>query len=182
MLDALSSDHDAITEQLADPSNASHTDAAIIRREQLVIDMVGHFVAEEQYLYPTVRDELSDGTAQADAGFSADREIERQLKSLEDPDLAADRLATIWANIQGEFAAHVTRQHQLFIDLAAVCSPARLAELGDGIAGAEQLAPTRPRAIALESPGANKFISFVEGYVDHVRDYYTKRGVEPTEQ
>jgi Hemerythrin HHE cation binding domain len=182
MLDALSSDHQAITEQLADSANALHTDAAMGRREQLVIDMVGHFVAEEQYLYPTVRDELSDGTALADNGFTADRAIERQLKELEDPDLAADQLVAIWTAIQAEFAAHVARQHQLFIDLATVVSAARLAELGDGIAGAEQLAPTRPRTLALESPGANKFISFVEGYVDHVRDYYAKRGVEPSEQ
>ena len=28
-------------------------------------------------------------------------------------------------------------------------------------------------------PTANKLISFVEGFVDHARDYYTKRGVEP---
>ena len=178
MLDALDSDHRAITEQLADPANATHTDEAMTRREQLVIDMVGHFVAEEQYLYPTVRDQLADGAVRASGGFSADREIEKQLKSLEDPDLGADGLAQIWTAIQHEFADHVSRQQQLFIDLAAVCSPAQLAELGDGIAGAEQLAPTRPRTVALESPGANKFISFVEGYVDHVRDYYAKRGVE----
>ncbi len=151
----------------------------MVRREQLVIDMVGHFVAEEQYLYPTVREQLSDGQARASSGFSADREIEKQLKNLEDPDLSAEGLARIWTAIQREFADHVAKQRQLFIDLAAVCSPAQLAELGDGIAGAEQLAPTRPRTVALESPGANKFISFVEGYVDHVRDYYSKRGVEP---
>ena len=178
MLDALDSDHRAITDLLADPANATHTDQAMNRREQLVIDLVGHFVAEEQYLYPTVREQLSDGPARDHSGFSADREIEKQLKSLEDPDLSTERLAQVWTAIQGEFADHVSRQHQLFIDLAAACSPDQLAQLGDGVAGAEQLAPTRPRTVALESPGANKFISFVEGYVDHVRDYYSKRGVD----
>src|SRR5580704_17774315 len=99
MLDALDSDHRAITELLDDPANAVHTDEAMARREQLVIDMVGHFVAEEQYLYPTVREQLSDGQARATSGFGADREIENQLKALEDADLGADGLAQIWATI-----------------------------------------------------------------------------------
>jgi hypothetical protein len=178
MLDALRSDHRAITEQLASRALAAHSDEALIEREELVILLVRHFVAEEQYLYPTVRDQLVDGRARADAGFVADRAIEGQLRELEDDELRVERLAAIWREVGTEFAHHVSSQEQLFTELATACSPQQLLELGDGIAGSEPLAPTRPRRVVVESPGANKIVSFVEGFVDHARDYYTKRGVE----
>jgi hypothetical protein len=178
MPDALRSDHRAIADLLADPANATQTDEAREAREELVTELVRHFVAEEQYLYPTVRERLADGPERAEAGFDADRGIEEQLKSLEDPDLDLTRLALIWAQLGGNFVDHIDQQNQLFTDLESACSPAELLELGDGIAGAEQLAPTRPRRLALESPGANKLLSFVEGFVDHARDYYSKRGAE----
>jgi hypothetical protein len=178
IIDALRSDHRAITEQLANHALAAHSDEALIEREELVMLLVRHFVAEEQYLYPTVRAELEDGPGRADAGFAADRVIEDQLRQLEDNDLRVEQLATIWRQLGSEFSAHVAGQEQLFGELVTACSPERLLELGDGIAGSEPLAPTRPRRVVVESAGANKLVSFVEGFVDHARDYYTKRGVE----
>jgi hypothetical protein len=178
MPDALRSDHRAIAEQLDDEANASHTHEALIAREQLVMRLVGHFVAEEQYLYPAVREQLQNGDARADAAFSADRRCEHQLKALEDDDLPAEQLLELWRTIGAEFRAHTDRQEPMFTELTAACSPQQLAELGDDVIGAEQLAPTRPRLLAIESAGANKITSLVEGYLDHVRDYYTKRGVE----
>jgi hypothetical protein len=182
IIDALRSDHEAIGNQLRDHALAQHTDEALIEREELVMLLVRHFVAEEQYLYPTVRSHLTDGAARAEAGFDADRVIEGQLRQLEDGDLRVERLATIWREIGTEFAAHIARQDELFTELAAACPAQLLLDLGDGIAGSEPLAPTRPRRFATESPGANKLISFVEGFVDHARDYYTKRGVEPSSE
>lgn len=179
MPDALRSDHRAIAAQLANHELAQRTDDALIEREELVMLMMRHFVAEEQYLYPTVREHLENGTARAEAGFSADRTIEGQLRQLEDGDLRVEQLATIWRQLGTEFEQHVSNQEQLFGELTAACSPAQLLELGDGINGAEPLAPTRPRRVVVESPGANKVISFLEGFIDQARDYYTKRGVEP---
>ncbi len=178
MLDALRSDHAAIAAVLADTANAQHTDDALEQREELVINMVAHFVAEEQYLYPAVREHVDGGHTLADLEFEVDRGLEHQLKGLEDDHLTPERLAVLWGVISASFTEHIERQERLFTQLAAACTPAQLAELGDGIAGAEQIAPTRPRGFTVESPGANKVISFVEGFVDRARDYYTKRGVE----
>jgi hypothetical protein len=179
MPDALRSDHRAIAEQLAQPELAERTDEALIEREELVMLMMRHFVAEEQYLYPTVREHLDDGQVRAESGFAADRAIEGQLRQLENGDLRVEQLATIWRQLGTEFAQHVSTQEQLFGELTDACSPEQLLELGDGINGSEPLAPTRPRRVVFESPGANKVISFLEGFVDHARDYYSKRGVEP---
>jgi hypothetical protein len=180
VFEALRSDHHGVSAMLADPGLAGAGLDAAADREQLVMALVRHFVAEEQYLYPLIRTHLDGGADLARDGIAADRDCEARLKSLEDPELAETALREALAGVAAAFDEHVSRLEQSFELLAVTCDPEQLAELGDDIIGAEQLAPTRPRAVAPESPTANKVISFVEGYLDHVRDYYTKRGVDPT--
>lgn len=179
MTDALRSDHDAITAWLNDGSATGHTKEAVALREQVVINLVRHFVAEEQYLYPEVRHQLEHGDDLAELNFTADRAIEAKLKELEDPDLTSERLVGVWSEVREGFAAHTARQDGLFSALESADSPERLAHLADEVLGAEQLAPTRPRSIAPSSPRANKVASLIEGYVDHVRDHYSRRGDDP---
>jgi len=180
MPDALRSDHRDITAQLLDPESVEDSEAGDLNREQLVMDLVRHFVAEEQYLYPTVRDLLADGDRKAGEAFARDRECEQLLRRLEDPALDPDRLAELWPVLQQSFAHHTEEQEVLFAELAASCTDEQLNELGEQVRGVEQIAPTRPRRIAASSTGLNKVLSLIEGFVDRVRDEYTNRGVEPS--
>jgi hemerythrin-like domain-containing protein len=173
--DALRSDHRAITALLdALTGDADQGDDAVA--EEFVTEVVRHLVAEEQYLFPAVRDELDDGEAEAERGFAEHREIEKLLRSCEHADDPAERAAL--AKLQTVLRAHITHQEtDLLPRLAAKLTSEQLAVLGEGVLGAEQLAPTRPRLVAPESPALNKLSSLVEGYVDKVRDYYSGRGV-----
>jgi hypothetical protein len=171
----LRSDHRSIAnalddERLPTPSEGGHT-----MREELVAELVRHFVAEEQYLLPAVRAHVPDGDAIADRHFDRDRRIEGQLRQLEE-DLDAEQLVALTRQLAASFAAHVSEQETLFADLERSCPATTLAELGDGVLGAEQLAPTRPRYVAPENPAVNKVTSLVEGFIDQVRDYYSGRG------
>ncbi|MCW2644670.1 MAG: hypothetical protein JWP07_779 [Pseudonocardiales bacterium] len=179
MVAVLSSDHESITGLLSDPvltAEDEHGDAA---REQLVAEMVRHFVAEEQYLFPTVREQVPGGEDLAKSEVTRDRECEKQLRLLEDDDINTDQLAAVLVAVRASFARHVQDQVALFAALEQHCDPATLAQLGEGVLGAEQLAPTRPRHIAPTSAGANKVTSLVTGFIDQVRDHYTKRGIDP---
>jgi len=69
-------------------------------------------------------------------------------------------------------------RHRLFTALESTCSAEHLAALGEGVLGAEQLAPTRPRTVAPSSAPINKITSLVAGFIDRVRDAYTRRGVD----
>jgi hypothetical protein len=179
MTDALRSDHHAIAAWLDDAAATGDTEEAAALREEVVMNLVRHFVAEDQYLYPEVRDCLDRGDDIAETNFAADRDAEDKLKQLEDSDLTAQRLTVLWAELRSAFAAHTDRQDGIFAALESACSTERLAHLGDQVLGAEQLAPTRPRSIAPSSPRWNKVTSLVEGYVDHVRDHYAHRGDDP---
>ena len=181
IVDALRSDHRAITEQLAAAIGEPDPDEAAAAREQLVMTVVRHFVAEEQYFYPTLRDAVEDGKDAAGAGLETDRHYERDLKQLEHHDLDDARVAEVLAGLRTAMAEHVRRQEPQLDAIAATCPLDQLVELGEGVRGAEQLAPTRPRAYAPESVPANKVLSFVEGFVSQARDYYTRRGVDPAD-
>lgn len=178
LTDALRSDHSAITRLLDDSRLSEEDEHGLARRADLVAELVRHYVAEEQYLAPTVRHHLPDGDAVAEREFSRDRACEKRLRALEDDDLDTERLAAVLADVRTSFAAHVTEQEAVFATLERTCDTGTLAELGEGVLGAEQLAPTRPRHLAPESPAVNKVASLVSGFVDHVRDHYAGRGVE----
>ena len=173
IVEALRSDHRAIAEQLDALLAASATDDTDEARAELVMILVRHFVAEEQYLYPAVHDRL---TTPVDSAVEADRRIEKQLAELEHPDLDAARVADVLGRVRDGMAEHISWQEQQFEQLVTSLPADQLRELGAGVIGAEQLAPTRPRAYAPESVPANKVLSFVEGFVDRVRDYYSGRG------
>jgi hypothetical protein len=174
ILDGLRSDHQAIVGMLADPAATTDTEA---QREQLVMTLVRHFVAEEQYLYPAIREHLDGGTALVDSWFTRDRSCELKLKLLEARDQTVEQHASVWREVTELFTAHVQAQEAVFPQLTATVDTAELARLGVGIRGAEQLAPTRPRSVAPEPAAANKVASLIEGFVDHVRDTYSHRGV-----
>jgi hypothetical protein len=179
ILESLESDHRAISELLADEGAPTATAEGAALREQLVMALVRHFVAEEQYLDPTVREVLPERADESDAAFARDRETEQILRRLEEHDLSPERLADVWHQVRAAVATHIAEQQALFATLAEKCDAARLDKLGEEVRGAEQLAPTRPRLVAFPEAGLNKLTSFVEGYIDRARDYYSKRGVEP---
>ena len=182
IVDALRSDHRAIAEQLDAAASETDPREAAVAREQLVMMLVRHFVAEEQYLYPTVREILAGGGALARSGLDADRHCEGQLKQLEDDHLGPLQVAGTLEAVREGFAAHVVRQDGQLDALARTASPHTLAELGAGVLGAEQLAPTRPRSVVPSSVPANKVVSLVEGFIDQVRDHYSHRGVDPDDE
>jgi hemerythrin superfamily protein len=173
--DALRSDHRAISALLDALTGAARSgDDAVA--EEFVTEVVRHLVAEEQYLFPAVRDELDDGAAEAERGFAEHRHIEELLRACEQADDQTERAAI--ANLQTVLRAHIANQESSLLPrLVEKLTVEQLDELGEGVLGAEQLAPTRPRLVAPESPALNKLSSLVEGYVDKVRDHYSGRGV-----
>lgn len=179
LLTVLSSDHHAITSALTDPVLEQAGREGALRREQLVADIVRHFVGEEQYLYPTVRDRLADGTELAERGDARDRAIEHQLRELEQ-ELDEIGVADVLTRLARAMDAHVEEQERELAALRESLSADELDELGRGVLGAEQLAPTRPRSLAPDQPAVNKVVSLVAGFVDKVRDYYGGRGVDPS--
>ncbi|MGX7677846.1 hemerythrin domain-containing protein [Jatrophihabitans sp. DSM 45814] len=181
ILEVLTSDHRGIRSLLETCRTSVSSENGQAERELLVSELVRHFVAEEQFLYPLIRDNIDGGDAIADDAFHADRRGEKAMRSLEDHDETIDEVTRSLDSLDAQLAEHIRLlETELFPQLAGKLTPEELRELGDQALGAEQLAPTRPRRFATESAPLNKVASAVEGWVDKVRDSYGHRGTEPT--
>ena len=106
IVDVLSSDHEAITAALDDPRLVAEDDDGRTARTELVMELVRHFVAEEQYLYPTVR-RLDGGAPLAEEDFAASRVCEGELRRLEAHGVGGPGLAAAVTAIARRFGEHV---------------------------------------------------------------------------
>jgi hypothetical protein len=163
----LRSDHAAIVRGLAELRTIEPTGGAA-HFEQLTADIVRHFVAEEQYLLPTVRERLEGGDRISDSEFAEHERIEKLLRRLDDEDdVDAEQVGVTVDALQDAIGEHVRRQEEELIpQVVAVLDEATLAHLGEGALGAEQLAPTHPRAFVPKSRTLSKVSSWLEGLVD----------------
>lgn len=164
----LRSDHAAISRDLAGLRSADPQQAG----EQLITlsaDLVRHFVAEEQYLLPAVREHLDGGERISSEQFAEHERIETLLRRLDDED--DQPVETTMAELEQAIGEHVRYVEQTVLPaLGARLDPDALAELGEGALGAEQLAPTHPRAFVPKSAAVSKVTSWLEGLIDKSLD------------
>ncbi|MBI0315048.1 MULTISPECIES: hemerythrin domain-containing protein [Streptomyces violaceusniger group] len=145
--------------------------------DQVTIELVRHSVAEEQYLYPTVRRRLTDGDAIADKEIADHSQVERLLKTLEGLDADAADFNDLVLKLKTEVTAHVhDEETNLFPQLRRACDEADLHKLGESVRRAKKIAPTRPHPSAPDTPPGNKLLAPGAGLVDRARDLVTGRG------
>lgn len=145
--------------------------------DEITIELVRHSVAEEQCLYPAVREHVPGGDEMADRELEDHGKIELVLKDLENlpPDDA--NFGPLVDRLIAEVTAHVKDEEgRLFPALLAACSFEQLDELGEKVRQAKKTAPTRPHPHAPDTPPANKFVGLGTGLVDRLRDALTGRG------
>lgn len=144
--------------------------------DEITIELVRHSVAEEQYLYPAVREHVPDGDAIADRELSDHAEVEHLLKELEKADPDSSDFAALTGQLVRTVNAHVQdEEHALFPALAGHASPAELRRLGEQVQAAKDRAPTRPHPAAPDRPPLNKLLGPGAGLVDRIRDRLSGR-------
>ncbi|MGW2865304.1 hemerythrin domain-containing protein [Streptomyces sp. NPDC001205] len=178
VINELSTDHQEVHEffariEKAPPAGSERKQLA----DQLTIELVRHSVAEEEHLYPAVRQYLPGGDALADKEIADHGRVEELLKTLEglspdDPDFNH-----VIVKLRTEVEAHIKEEETvLFARLRTVCDPSDLEELGDKVRTAKKRAPTRPHPGTPSTPPANRLLAPGVGLVDRARDFVTGRG------
>ncbi|MFH8574161.1 hemerythrin domain-containing protein [Streptomyces sp. NPDC017993] len=174
----LTTDHREVDELFEQLDNAMPGSE---RRKQLVdsltIELVRHSVAEEQYLYPAVREHLDGGDAMADREVADHARVENLLKELEGRDAGDADFDRLVRELRTEITSHVTDEEiNLFPQLREGVHGYLLESLGEKIREAKKTAPTRPHPSAPSSPGVSKLLAPGLGLADRARDYVTGRG------
>lgn len=175
----LTRDHREVQE-LFDELDKTREHAGPKQRKDLVDLVTGklvrHSVAEEQFLYPAIRLNVTDGAESADQRIGEHELIERVLKELEGMRATDASFEAALQRLMELVTAHIAEEERtLFPRLRSVCTAEDLVEIGKMVRVAKKLAPTRPHPDAPDTPPGNLTAPAV-GLIDRIRDALTGRG------
>jgi hypothetical protein len=135
--------------------------------DHLITELVAYAVAEEQYLYPAVRQHLPDGEQIVRAGLAAHAETEQVMIMLENMSPADARfelsLSTLIADTRGNIDDDLPSR------LSLVCPAAELRELGEKFCEAKLNAPGMPHPSAEERKPGTLILNPGDALVEKVR-------------
>jgi hypothetical protein len=144
--------------------------------DRLVAAATRHLAAEEQYLWPAVRDALPGSPSLVVDGRRRSAVTRRLLRSLDRRDAYGDAGDAALRTLAADLEDHVRWQRQrVLTDLAGALDPPDNASAGRRYATALTHAPTRPHRLALVNPAALKTLGAAAARVDRVRDPLTGR-------
>jgi hemerythrin superfamily protein len=145
--------------------------------DQVIIELVRHSVAEEEYLYPTAREAVLRGDELAEREIGDHVAAEQVMKSLERVDAGDPAFDHLVTQLIADIRAHVAEEErELFPLLREACTQEELIDLGTKVRRAKKLAPTRPHPSTPDSPPFNKLLAPGTGLVDRLRDTLSGRG------
>jgi len=102
----------------------------------LVAALVRHAIAEEEYVYPAVRRQVSGGERIADRGLAQHAQLEETMQQLADFRAATAGYWRLLAALTAEVRRHVRYDEtELFPKLRASCTRSDLGWLGERVAG-----------------------------------------------
>lgn len=142
----------------------------------LIIAESQHEAVEELYFWPEVRRSVPEGDRLADLAIDQEESAKKLLEQLEQQSAGSEMFEALLAQIIPAARAHIAfEQNEVWPRLRAAVSPEALEELGDKMAQAKKLAPTRPHPQTPSTPGAQKTAGMLAAAVDHLRDAVTGR-------
>lgn len=179
VIDVITQDHREVEQmftRLEPMLGTGQKDATEQLTESIIIELVRHAIAEEQYLYPTVRDVLPGGDELADRELAEHAEAEQIMKRLEKMSPDNVEFGTEVRALMAAIRQHVAEEEgELLPRLRQACSAEQLIELGGKIETAKKTAPTRPHPSAPDTPPGNKLLGPGVAVVDRVRDLLSGR-------
>lgn len=177
VVEVLTHDHREVEGMFIQLESTTSPDQRADLVEQVTIELVRHSVAEEQWLYPAVRNKLPDGDGLADHEIAEHSEVEETLKALESLSPESAEYASKLTMLISDVRHHIEEEEsELFPKLAAASSVEELRDLGAKIERAKETAPTRPHPGSPSRPPGNKILAPGVGLIDRLRDALTGRG------
>jgi hemerythrin superfamily protein len=176
LVDKIITDHREVEEVFKE---IEKNDAPANRRglvEHVIAELVRHSVAEEEYLYPTVRRVLPDGDKLANDKLKEHSDAEWVMKKIEKAHTEDRQFEELVGKLIEDIRRHVEEvERDLLPKLRAGCDEADLRKLGEKFEHSKRLAPTRPHPSAPNRPPMNKILAPGEGLIDRLRDALTGR-------
>lgn len=141
------------------PSHTTGGSADQLDQRKSIVDMITvrlseHEAVEEEYLWPTVRSQLSDGDRWADGALEQEQQGKDTLTALGKLEPDTDEFDELVSQLVTQLGKHVGYEDHVFLRMRAELSEDTLNDLGEQILAGKQRAPTRPHPHAPKRPAA----------------------------
>ncbi|MGK8520140.1 hemerythrin domain-containing protein [Nocardia asteroides] len=157
-------------------NGAAETRARSDLATSLVIAASQHEAVEEQFFWPAVRQALPDGDELADQAIEQEDSAKRLLQRIERSEAGSSEFEQALTEFITALRDHIEfEQGRVWPPFREAASPATMEELGEKMATAKKVAPTRPHPATPSSEGAQKTGGLVAALADKARDLLTGR-------
>jgi Hemerythrin HHE cation binding domain len=162
VLTVLRRQHDAVDSMVkqlvAIPGRSKGGTPAQASERESIVDLISkhlaaHETAEEEHLWPRVREVLPDGDDWAAGGTEQEQKGDEVLLAISRADCQTEEFDDLAEQLTSLLHKHVAYEDRLFLGLEKVLSAEERSELGERILAAQRNAPTRPHPHAPRSPG-----------------------------
>jgi hemerythrin superfamily protein len=165
----LTADHRMVEGLFSEVEGQAEPDHDVVNR--IVKALSVHDAIEKEFLYPTVKQRLDTGTELADHSISEHDEVAKTLVTVDKAKSGSEDLTGALATLIQLVRTHVgEEENQIFPALRNVMSAAELEELGETLATAKDIAPTRPHPHAPSNGLGTMVAGALSAPLDKVRD------------
>lgn len=163
----------------ADGRPATPDDQAARKRlvTELVMAESAHEAVEQQYFWPSVRHWLDEGRHLATPALEQEQAAKHVLQELDSLEPGDPKFEDLVSRIIADGRAHIAyEEREVWPIVQQRMAPSELDEVGEKMATAKKMAPTRPHPHTPPKPGVLKTTGVAAAAVDKVRDAVTGRG------
>ncbi len=150
-------------------------------RKRLVTELVmaesAHEAVEEQYFWPSVGHWLAEGKKLARRALAQEQAAKTVLQKLDKLPAHDPQFEVLLRRVIADCREHIAyEEREVWPLLSHQLASSALAELGEKMARAKKVAPTRPHPHTPPKPGVLKTAGMGAAMVDKLRDAATGRG------
>lgn len=175
----LTSDHQDMLELIGQIQQATTAEQRRDTADTVIAEIMRHAVAEEMYVYPAMEKYLPNGAEEVEHDKQEHDELVDVMKQLEDVDADTERFMTLVKELESQLRHHIEDEEQdQFPGLRKHIPTDERKVLGQQVAKAKSIAPTRPHPAAPHSELFHKTVGAGVGMVDRLRDKLTGRSTD----
>jgi hemerythrin superfamily protein len=177
VIELLEHDHREVEQMFAEFEQATDPIDRRALADKIIIELVKHSEAEEQAVYPAMRQALPDGDSLVEHEISEHSEAELIMKQLDGMDPGNPEFGVLMTQLMVAIRQHVQEEEgDAFPRFRQAVDKEQLDKLATVVEGLKKIVPTHPHPMAPDHPPFNALLGPGAGLLDRVRDMLTGRG------
>jgi hemerythrin superfamily protein len=177
VIELLEHDHREVEQMFTEYEQATDPQERRTVVDKIIIELVRHSEAEEQAVYPVIREKLDNGKTVIEKEIAEHSQAERLMKQLDGMDPGNPEFGVLVGQLKTAVQAHVAEEeNDVFPLFRQTVSADELDKLGTTVQALKKIVPTHPHPMAPDHPPFNALLAPGAALVDRVRDMLTGRG------